>query len=306
LRPLAVRACLRKAAVPLLFAGALGASASCFGAAPTSTPQPQVRDGAIKVVSLANDIGVGRARLPLVLSLHDATSTRLDDRADEMEISYRFQGETTFADVDEMEWRAWPVRGGAYIAYFNFDRAGIWEIEAAWKSEGGDRKGSGYMQVNARSAAPEVGESAPASDTAVATTIEEARQISSAPEPDLDLYSISLRDALANGRPTVVLFATPAFCMTETCGPQLEAVRELKRQHGDRVDFIHVEIFTNAAEVQQAGTAAVGRYSPAVIEWNLRTAPWTFFIDAAGVIRERFEQYATLEELNGAIESVLN
>ncbi|GIT69223.1 MAG: hypothetical protein Ct9H300mP27_03270 [Chloroflexota bacterium] len=42
-----------------------------------------------------------------------------------------------------------------------------------------------------------------------------------------------------------VVFATPAFCVSATCGPQLEILTRLKEKYQDRVNFIHVEAFEN-------------------------------------------------------------
>ena len=37
--------------------------------------------------------------------------------------------------------------------------------------------------------------------------------------PDPDLYQITVEDAVATVKPTVVVFASPGFCTSPTCGP---------------------------------------------------------------------------------------
>ena len=40
-------------------------------------------------------------------------------------------------------------------------------------------------------------------------------------------------------------------------------------------------------------------------EWNLRTEPWTFLVDADGVVRARFEGLATRREIEVALRQML-
>ena len=50
-----------------------------------------------------------------------------------------------------------------------------------------------------------------------------------------------MADALAAGRPFVLVFATPLFCSSRTCGPTLDNVKGIAAPYKDRIDFIHVE-----------------------------------------------------------------
>jgi hypothetical protein len=46
-------------------------------------------------------------------------------------------------------------------------------------------------------------------------------------------------------------------------------------------------------------------YAPTVEEWNLRTEPWIFVVDAHGLIRTRFEGLTTRSELEAVLKSML-
>jgi hypothetical protein len=120
---------------------------------------------------------------------------------------------------------------------------------------------------------------------------------------DPDLYAITIKDALANPNPLLVTFASPAYCQTATCGPQVDVVKDLKNQHGDRMDFIHVEVFDNPTEIQGDLTRAV--ISPTMDEWGLVTEPWTFVMDGEGAVRAKFEGFVTQAELEAAIAEVV-
>ncbi len=124
----------------------------------------------------------------------------------------------------------------------------------------------------------------------------ELSQITSDFNPDPDLYRITIADALASGRPTVISFSTPTFCTSRTCGPALEVVKAAKNRFGDQAHFVHVEIY------QEFSTLAV---DPVVLEWRLPSEPWTYVVDAEGVVSARFEGLVGLSELEVAITEVL-
>jgi hypothetical protein len=116
--------------------------------------------------------------------------------------------------------------------------------------------------------------------------------------PPCALHTLSIADALAPGqKPLVVLFATPALCTSATCAPELEAVQQLHSNYAERANFIHVEIYQ--APFDQQRTART------VDEWHLPSDPWTFIVDKTGMVRDRFEGAAPIEELEPALNAVL-
>ena len=112
-----------------------------------------------------------------------------------------------------------------------------------------------------------------------------------------------IADSIAAHRPAVVIFASPAFCTTPLCGPQVEDASALARKYGDRTDIIHVDLYQNPQEIRGDLSRAVR--SPLLKEWGLRTDEWTFVIDANGEIAARFEAYAPMAEVEAALERVL-
>ena len=122
-------------------------------------------------------------------------------------------------------------------------------------------------------------------------------------EPDPGLYDMTVADALASGRPSLVAFATPLFCSTATCGPQLQVLSALRERHDGGVNFIHIEVYENPHEMKQDFSA--GRVSPHMEEWGLLTEPFTFVLDSDGRVASKFEGFATEEELETALAEVL-
>jgi hypothetical protein len=80
------------------------------------------------------------------------------------------------------------------------------------------------------------------------------------------------------------------------CGPVVDIVRTLIPTYGDRVAFIHEEIWE---------TGSLQKFSSTVEEWNLRSEPWIFVVDGTGMVRARFEGVTTRRELEAALRSVL-
>jgi peroxiredoxin len=116
--------------------------------------------------------------------------------------------------------------------------------------------------------------------------------------PPCELHAMSIADALAPGqKPLVLLFATPALCTSATCAPELQAVQELHTAYAEAANFIHVEIYQFPFDGQHV--------APTVEEWHLPSDPWTFVVDKTGIVRDRFEGAAPMEELEPALKAVL-
>ena len=204
----------------------------------------------------------------------------------------------------------WPYgTRGSYVTDVSFDRVGTWRIRITGEEEGERRNAFMEVEVTDGFSVVDIGQKAPASLNRTAADGAPLEELSSAHEPDPDLYATSIADALGQGRPTMVVFSTPSFCTTATCGPQVETVSEVRRKYDDRASFIHVEVYENPHEVE--GDLNRARTSPIMDEWGLTSVPewtnesWVFVMDADGVVTARFEAYSTAEELEAALEDVL-
>ena len=156
---------------------------------------------------------------------------------------------------------------------------------------------------------PGLGTVAPMSQTKTLGTVADIEKLTTDYSPDPDLYQLSIAEAIENPLPSVIVFASPAFCTTATCGPQVDAVSELKNAHQGKANFIHVEIYDNPDEIQ--GDLSRGEIAPSVDEWGLSALPdwfnesWTFVLDDEGRVRDRFEGFASYTELEDALTEVL-
>jgi hypothetical protein len=201
-----------------------------------------------------------------------------------------------------------PDSVGFYVVNVDFDQAGQWTAEVALTQDDGSESMVTFtFPVVEDSAFPNIGDPAPASDSPTLATEPNILKLSTDDDPDLSFYQTSIADALTEGKPAVIVFATPAFCTTQFCGPVLDNVKEVSTQYVDQVTFIHVEPY----ELDDEGTlvsAEGGGPTPTatVAEWGLPTEPWVYVIDAGGVVSKRFEGSAGPDELTAAIEEAIS
>jgi hypothetical protein len=186
---------------------------------------------------------------------------------------------------------------GIYVTQVTFPRAGTWGLEVLAQSGNGAVESSRLsISALAASLTPMVGTPAPRSRNRIASDVPELKQIDSSEPPDPRLHQTRIADAIAQGKPQVIVFATPRHCTSRVCGPVVDVVRTLIPIHGDRVVFIHEEIWESGS---------LQRFSPTVEEWNLRSEPWIFVVDGTGMVRARFEGLTTRRELEAALRLVL-
>ena len=150
----------------------------------------------------------------------------------------------------------------------------------------------GNVQVKEKPVAPDVGDPVPASDT---PTLANAtlNELTTSTTPDRGLYRTSIAAALAAKKPFVVVFATPRYCTSRTCGPVVEVVSEVRKRRPE-LTYVHVEIF-------EGNDPARGE-NPWVREWKLPSEPWVFVVGADGKVRERYEGTVSVRELAAAVE----
>jgi hypothetical protein len=200
------------------------------------------------------------------------------------------------SDVVEARWQSTvgaPL--GLYVASYAFPKTGRWQVRIEGSGEGAS---GALVDVFDESVVPEPGDPAPASATPTAAEGAALDAITTDPEPDPDLYRLSIGEAVANGQPTVIVFATPAFCQTALCGPTLDIVKAAVTGR-DGLDVVHVEPF----ELEQARAGSLVPVET-MSEWHLATEPWVFVVDGDGLIAASFEGLVSQAEIEAAIDNL--
>jgi len=174
---------------------------------------------------------------------------------------------------------------GIYLATIDPDTAGIWEVGALVTAGSTTVVGTAALQVTDATVVAAVGTRAISVQTPVATTTAKLEQICTR-TPVCHLHSISLADALTNGKPTVACFATPLLCESRLCGPVLDEVILVAEKHGSKANVIHVEEFLPGPSLSPPA-ATLENQSPGFKAWGFTSEPWVIVIDRKGVIRGR-------------------
>lgn len=256
-----------------------------------TTPFPE---GSFAVVANA-DIAVGEA--PVQVGVVGPNGERLG--GPDLPVSFQIESEGGgSANTYEAEW-IWLIDDivGLYRTDAVFDDAGVWTVSVA--PESGTPLPAAAFQVLDHTLAPSVGEAAPPAPIDTLETRPLA-QLTTDPDPDEDFYRMTMEEAFSSGRSTVVVFSTPAFCRTATCGPTLDIVKQVKPEYPD-VNFIHVEVYTDLQNPDFRPTPEFLTPALGPEFWNLPTEPWVFVVDADGTVTARFEGTATIEDLRSSL-----
>ena len=181
-----------------------------------------------------------------------------------------------------------------YVADFEIPTPGKYFLLA--EPVGGARiQGVGNVVVEERTKSPAVGERAFPSKTPTLADAP-AEKLTTRNPPDTELLRVSVADALARRDPFVLVFATPKFCESRTCGPVVDVVDAVRRR-APGVRFIHVEIY-------EENNPALGT-NRFVQEWKLPTEPWIFLVGRDGLIKAKFEGAVSERELEVAVARFL-
>jgi hypothetical protein len=183
-----------------------------------------------------------------------------------------------------------------FVTNLQLPKAGVYWVLA--EPVGGRKvQAVGTVEVKERTVAPAVGEHAIASEspTLANATLEE---LSTSRAPDPELHRSSIADALADRAPFVLVFATPKYCTSRTCGPVVDVVSTVRREHvGSDIRFIHVEVYEDNDPAK-----GENRW---VKEWHLPSEPWVFVVGPDGKIRDRFEGTVSVRELEASVREHL-
>ncbi len=189
-----------------------------------------------------------------------------------------------------------------------FDRAGFWRVTTSATIAGKKVQANAAFEVLAQSAIPAVGDRAPRTDNRIAGATDvsprsiDSRSAADAPIPDPELHDTSIAAALDAGRPLMVVISTPTYCMSRFCGPITDSVSALAKRFGDRMSFVHLEVWRDYEK---------GEMNKAAAEWIYPTGlgdarePWVFVVGRDGKIVERLDNVASDPELEQAVATVL-
>lgn len=211
-------------------------------------------------------------------------------RTESLRVDSRFLSRTSASDPDAAK--------SVYVARVPFRVRGNHVVMALARLDGRLVASSpATVEVEGRwDGPPAVGEPAIRVSTPTAADVAgDLSKIDTRSPPAASLHEVDFADVVGR-KPVVLVFATPQLCQSRVCGPVVDVAAQLQARYGERVAFVHMEIYEDN-DVRKG-------YRPQVTAWRLRSEPWTFVIDRSGTVAARFEGAASLAEVEKAVERV--
>jgi hypothetical protein len=141
--------------------------------------------------------------------------------------------------------------------------------------------------IRGYSPATGVGDAAPRSNNRIVADADKWYEVSSM-DSKVPLYRWRIADLIDQKKPFMVVFGTPQHCTM--CVDQIVRVAVMEEMYGDRFAFIHVDGYKDNA---------------VWVEWGVKGEPWTFFVDAAGIVTKVFPGQTELALLENEIQQLL-
>ena len=291
---------------PTTVAAVTDGSSRSFPERPDMEPlvKGQASPEGYQAILATGDLGVGENRVGFVLTSPDGFVTVPSVRVTPRLVDASGTTLETAPGV-EADYQAWPYGNrGLHAVRMRFDKPGKWALDIKVEEPG---KPAGTVvlafDVFDITLAPNEGDPAYKSRNKTVRDVARLAELTTGSLQDPDLYQKTIADAVSSGMPTVVVFASPAFCINAVCGPQVDVLQQLKNTYKDSGNFIHVDFYQDPDKIQ--GALERAEIAEAVKEWRLPSIEWTFVIDKKGFVAARFEGFATYDEVEKALKQVL-
>ena len=199
-----------------------------------------------------------------------------------------------------------PAHDGAMTTIFttmvDLPTSGRWGAQIDVETGGRTYRGL-LVPINVleRTSEPMIGEVPPASKQPLGKDVANLSEIDSSTTPNPALHNMTVADAIASGKPTVVAFVTPAFCQTRFCGPVMKnVVVPALKEFGGRANVLHIEP-VNLAVARRGALEASATFK----EWNMKTEPFIFVLDRQGRVSAKFIGIIDYAEVKQALDAAL-
>ena len=186
-----------------------------------------------------------------------------------------------------------------YAANVRFTKPGNWSVLVVTRQDTGMIGAAAQVDVTAKrkEKIPDVGDRPPRVSTdTVASAAGNLASIDTRRPFARELHETNFKDVLGK-KPVALLFATPQLCQSRVCGPVVDIELQMKQEFGDRMTFIHQEVYRDN-QVDKGLRAPLQAF-------HLQTEPWLFTIDRDGRIAARLEGSFGVKEFRQAVQAAL-
>jgi hypothetical protein len=183
-----------------------------------------------------------------------------------------------------------------YAADLPIPGKGTFTLLSLTRTPGGLIGAPGQLAAAASSPIPDVGSRPPAIATDTPASVGGNTALLTTRVPPDDMHQTSFKAVLGK-RPAVLLFSTPQLCISKVCGPVTDIAVALEHQYGNRIQFIHEEVYVDNQPSKGL--------RPQLKAFHLETEPWLFTVNRRGVIAARLEGSFGVHAFTQAIEAAL-
>jgi hypothetical protein len=262
-----------------------------------------------QVINPGGTIACGRTRLMFSFLDGDNVPIASPDRIVEVQL-FDLGADPAAPVAEGTATFVWAIEDAVGVYVFDADLKTAGAYGAQFSTEGADGAPESIrvgFDVQPTSSVVTVGDNAPPSETPTLADVGgDLAMISTDSSPVKAFYETSIADAVADGKPFVVAFATPKFCTSKQCGPTLDRLKPIAARHPG-VTAINVEPYQlEFVDGQLQPVLTSGQLTPAqaTTEWRLPTEPWVFVVDRNGVVTASYMLIFGDEELEAALAAV--
>ncbi len=170
-----------------------------------------------------------------------------------------------------------------YVGIADFPSAGQYDyVVKGTNAAGAPINGNAFVTVTTTGPELAVGMTVPAVSQKVVTDPGVTLTMVDSGVPPDTWHDVTVAQALAEHKPMVLYFGEPGYCPSKTCGPTIAILKQLCTQYCTQFSFQHIEddIPPGPAFVQPTAYPN----NPAFLAFGLRSDPWVYFVNSAGVV----------------------
>jgi protein SCO1/2 len=267
--------------------------------APTAAAPSPAPVAGLTIEVVSSSVWAGGAS-PVILALHDAAG-RINDPTLAVTVEVlAADGTPVGAPTPAVAVQPPGIADVSHVATVDVPSPGAWQLAVSVTgADGVARTGTTGIVALDPGGTAALGAPAPTVDTPTAADFGgDLTWVTTDPGPDPRLSATSTGDALAAGRPFVLVVDSYSFKVTPACGKAVVMAKQLVHRWTD-VPFIHHEPYRYTVVTTEPVlegsltdprlTDAAEAWGTGSQPWGVGSMPWIFVVDGNGIVRAKYQ-----------------
>ena len=266
--------------------------------APSSVPPATSSPAALEVSVVSTAVWAGPTT-PVILTLEQDGAPLNDPALGVMVQLQNALGEPVGGPVQARAVLPPGVQTVSYVAELTISAPGAWRLDVSASRQGTTLRGMVALTAQDPGSTAPLGAPAPSAHTPTLADVGgDPKAVTTDPAPDLRLSQASTTDALAAGKPFVLVVDSTKFRVSPACGRAIIMARNLLDRWRD-VAFIHLEPYRYSVVTDTPVldgsldnptlTDAAAAWGVGGAPWGPRSMPWIFVVDGNGIVRAKYQ-----------------